>query len=73
MFEKTLQPIVVFHIESSHLFCRVKQVTGFYIRRKTGLKWVTRQTKTYVYFSYSLQRVKLIKGVFTTFSSVVKL
>ena len=34
------QPNVAFHIETSHLFCFAKQVTGFYMKRNTGLKWV---------------------------------
>ena len=34
------QPSVAFHIETSHLFCRVKKMTGFYIKRNAGLKWV---------------------------------
>ena len=41
-FPKSCQPIVVFHIETSHLFCRVKQVTGFYMICNTGLKWVNK-------------------------------
>ena len=31
---------VAFHVEASHLFCRAKQVIGFYMKRNTGLKWV---------------------------------
>ena len=34
------QPNVLFHIETSHLFCRLKQMTGFYMKRNTGLKYV---------------------------------
>ena len=34
------QPSVPFDIETSHLFCSVKQMTGFYMKRNTGLKWV---------------------------------
>ena len=34
------QPSVAFLIETSHLFCRAKQITGFYMKRNTGLKWV---------------------------------
>ena len=34
------QPSIAFHIETSHLFCRANQVTGFYIKHNTGLKWV---------------------------------
>ena len=33
------QPSVMFHIETSHLFCRAKQMSGFYMKRNTGLKW----------------------------------
>ena len=34
------QPSAAFHIETSHLFCSAKQMTGFYMKRNTGLKWV---------------------------------
>ena len=34
------QPSVVFHIKTSHLFCSAKQMTGFYMKHNTGLKWV---------------------------------
>ena len=34
------QPCVVFHIETSHLFCSVKQMAGFFIKCNTGLKLV---------------------------------
>ena len=37
---KPFQPSVAFHIETSHLFCRAKQMTGFYVKRNYGLKWV---------------------------------
>ena len=30
------QPFVAFHIETSHLVCSVKQMTGFYMERNTG-------------------------------------
>ena len=34
------QPSVVFHVETSHLFCSANQMTGFYMECNTGLKWV---------------------------------
>ena len=34
------QPSVMFHTETSHLFCSLKQMTGFYMKCNTGLKWV---------------------------------
>ena len=34
------QPSAAFHIETSHLFCSVKQMTGFFIKSNTGLKWL---------------------------------
>ena len=34
------QPSVAFHIETSHFFCSAKQMTGFYMKRNTGLKQV---------------------------------
>ena len=34
------QPVVAFHIETSHLFCSARQMTSFYMKRNTGRKWV---------------------------------
>ena len=34
------QSSVAFHIETSHLFCSAKQMTGFYMKPTTGLKWI---------------------------------
>ena len=34
------QPTVVFHIETSHLFCSAKYMTDFYVKRSNGLKWI---------------------------------
>ena len=31
---------VMFHVEASHVFYRAKQMTGFYMKRNTGVKWV---------------------------------
>ena len=31
------QPIVAFHIETSHLICIANQMTGFYMKYNTGL------------------------------------
>ena len=44
----TLVPCVVFHIETSHLFCRAKQMTGSYMKRNTGLKLVKVVSTTFV-------------------------
>ena len=35
-------PNVLYHIESSYFFCRSKQMTGFYMKCNTGIKWVKR-------------------------------
>ena len=37
-----LKPIVAFisQIEIDHLFCRAKQITGFYMKCNTGLNWI---------------------------------
>ena len=32
---------VLFHIETSYLFCRAKPMAGFYMKHNTGLKWVS--------------------------------
>ena len=34
------QPSVAFHIETSHLFCRAKRMTDFYMECNTELKWI---------------------------------
>ena len=39
-FFHLFQPSVAFHIETSHLICSAKQMTGFYTKRNTVLKWV---------------------------------
>ena len=33
---------VAFHIETSHLFSRAKQMTGFNVKFNTALKWVSK-------------------------------
>ena len=37
---KEFQPSVLFHIETSHLFCTANQMTDFYTKCNTGPKWV---------------------------------
>ena len=34
------RPSVAFYIETSYLICTANQMTGFYMKRNTGLKWV---------------------------------
>ena len=36
----SFQPRVAFQMETSHLVCKAKQVTGFYMKRSTNLKWL---------------------------------
>ena len=38
------QPSVVFRIETSHLFCRAKHMTGVYMKRNTRQKFVKYRT-----------------------------
>ena len=40
LIKKPVKPNIAFHIETSHLFCIIKQTTGFYMNHNTGLKWV---------------------------------
>ena len=35
-----IRPVTAFHIETRHLFCSAKQMTGFYMKHNTGLKLV---------------------------------
>ena len=37
------QPSISSHIETSHLFCRVKQMSGLYMKGKTRIKLVKDQ------------------------------
>ena len=54
---KAFQPSVAFHIETSHLFCKAKQMTGFYMKRCTGLKWDKQESSIYALFiKYDLHR-----------------
>ena len=34
-----LQPSVAFHIETNQLICKTNQLTGFYMKYNTGLRW----------------------------------
>ena len=43
-------PIVVFHIETSHLICSANQMTFFYMKCNTGMKWVKRKCWKYLCF-----------------------
>ena len=38
----------MFHIETSHLFFRAKQMAGFYMKRNAGQKWVKPSNSTSV-------------------------
>ena len=40
LFLTRFQPSVAFHVETSQLFCSAKQMSGFYMKRNIGLKWV---------------------------------
>ena len=40
MLLNPFQPSVAFNTETSHLFCYPIQMTGFYMKRNTGLTWV---------------------------------
>ena len=33
------RPIAECHVETIHLLCLAKQITGFYMKRNTELKW----------------------------------
>ena len=39
-FFNPFQPSVGFHIETNHLICSSNQITGFYMKFNTRLKWV---------------------------------
>ena len=38
-FVSLFRSSAAFYIETSHLICTANQITGFYIKYNTGLKW----------------------------------
>ena len=60
------QPCVVLHIETSQVFCRLKQMAGSYMKCSTGLKWVKcwgilMLTSCTVFFDLS-RDIQILKG-----------
>ena len=62
-------------MESSHLFCRAKQMTGFYMKRNTGLKWVNSLSANPTKWSNTLKQFigNLPKNCLSVFDHFVKL
>ena len=62
-------------MESSHLFCRAKQMTGFYMKRNTGLKWVNSLSANPTKRSNTLKQFigNLPKNCLSVFDHFVKL
>lgn len=52
----SVQPSVVFHTETGHLICSANQISGFYLKYNTLLKW----------FEYREPRRKKIKSIEVT-------
>ena len=50
------QPSVALHKETSHLFCRPKQVIRFYMKRNTGVKWVKRESACVSYLNHMINK-----------------
>ena len=42
---------VAIHIETSNLFCRAKQMTGFYMKGNTELKWLTHFSRMFSFYT----------------------
>ena len=45
LFINPFQPSIVFNKETSHLFRSTKQMTGFYMKHSSGLKWINNFSK----------------------------
>ena len=41
------KPSVTFHIKPSHIETTPKQMTGFYMKRNTDLKWAKKRQNSY--------------------------
>ena len=53
---------VAFHMETSHSICSVNQITSFYLKCSTGLKWVKPRLHSFVFIAsrlYAMQREDL--------------
>ena len=54
---------VAFHIETSHLFCFVKQKIGFYMKCNAGVKWVANLAALVCLSTYDLFLPPDVKGL----------
>ena len=54
---------VEFHIETSHLFCSAKQITGFYIKWNTACNFIQKDTLTQVLYC---EFCEISKNTFST-------
>ena len=61
------QASVAFHIETSHLFCRAKQITGFHVKRNTGLKWLNKFIRGSSITIFTVKNSRKRGGYFLTF------
>ena len=43
-----LQPSGAFYIKTSHLICCPNEMTGFYMKRNTWLKWINKGIKNVI-------------------------
>ena len=59
------QPSVAFHIETSHLICNANQMSGFYMKSFTALKWVD-----FFFAKECAQNHLIYRGVFRTPSNI---
>ena len=58
LYQCTFNPFqssVAFHIETTHMICRVKLMIGFYMKGHNGLKWVKCVPKINVKNAYLLK------------------
>ena len=61
MFFNLFQSSVVFHIETNHLICNAKQMTGFYGKCNTGQRWVSKKNRaTLVDFVQTLVQITFL-------------
>ena len=60
------QSTVTFHIETNHLICTANQMTGFYMKCKTGVKWV----KGKRIFPINIKRLGII-NIFNIFNCYI--
>ena len=53
LLRNPFQSSVAFHMETSHLICSANQITVFYVKRNTRLKWVKYGDLVWCFYNFN--------------------